>query len=399
MGALWGARSSSSGLERRVRSGRCTSLPATLLDLQERVELWPASSDIEGLRTRAYRGGALVRSTVGRGDRVVRGCARRRRLKVARFVDISNVGSMYSASLGTRRSRISLVNAEDRYGARSYLYVPGDSQRRLDRALAWGADAVILDLEDAVAATAKAEARVLVGRWISEHEAAEVGLWVRLNGGSLALDSEGIVGVNLTGIVVPKAELAVLAEADELLALQERRAALPHRSIAVLPLIETARGLMSAADLAVAPRVARLGIGEADLAADLRMELTDAGDEMMPLRLQVVVASAAAGIDAPVAPVARDYHDLQTLRQSTLALRGLGFRARTAIHPAQVTVINEVFTPTAEEIYAARQLVDSFAASERAGSGVLIDGRGQMVDAAVVRTARETLRRAGISFS
>lgn len=291
------------------------------------------------------------------------------------------------------------MNAEDRYSARSYLYVPGDSQRRLDRALAWGADAVILDLEDAVAATAKAEARVLVGRWISEHEAAEAGLWVRLNGGSLALDIEGIVGVNLTGIVVPKAELAVLAEADELLALQERRAGLPYRSIAVLPLIETARGLMSAADLAAAPRVVRLGIGEADLAADLRMELTGAGDEMMPLRLQVVVASAAAGIDAPVAPVARDYHDLETLRQSTLTLRGLGFRARTAIHPAQVTVINEVFTPTAEEIQAARQLVDSFAASERAGSGVLIDGRGQMVDAAVVRAARETLRRAGVSSS
>jgi citrate lyase subunit beta / citryl-CoA lyase len=90
---------------------------------------------------------------------------------------------------------------------------------------------------------------------------------------------------------------------------------------------------------------------------------------------------------------------LGALRRSTHALRGLGFRARTAIHPAQVTVINEVFTPTTEEIQAARRLVDSFAAAERAGKGVLTDGRGQMVDAAVVRAARETLRRAGISSS
>jgi citrate lyase subunit beta / citryl-CoA lyase len=300
---------------------------------------------------------------------------------------------------GTHRSRICLVNAEVRCGARSYLYVPGDSGRRLDRALARGADALILDLEDAVAATAKADARVLVGRWISEHEAATAELWVRLNHGSLALDIEGIAGVNLTGVVVPKAEPAVLAETDELLTFQERRTGLPSRSIAVLALIETARGLMSAADLASAPRVVRLGIGEVDLAADLRVELTDAGEEMTPLRLQVVVASAAAGIGAPVAPVARDYRDLGALRRSTHALRGLGFRARTAIHPAQVTVINEVFTPTTEEIQAARRLVDSFAAAERAGKGVLTDGRGQMVDAAVVRAARETLRRAGISSS
>jgi citrate lyase subunit beta/citryl-CoA lyase len=289
------------------------------------------------------------------------------------------------------------VNAEGRYDARSYLYVPGDSGRRLGRALAWEADALILDLEDAVAATAKADARVLVGRWISEHEAAEAELWVRLNSGSLALDIEAVVGVNLTGVVVPKAEPAVLAEADELLTFQERRAGLPDRSIAVLALIETAHGLVSAADLAAVPRVVRLGIGEVDLAAELRMELTGAGEEMTPLRLQVVVASAAAGIDAPVAPVARDYRDLETLRQSTRALRGLGFRARTAIHPAQVTVINEVFTPTAEEIQAARQLVGSFTASERAGNGVLTDGRGQMVDVAAVRAAREILRRAGIS--
>lgn len=282
----------------------------------------------------------------------------------------------------------------DRYGARSYLYVPGDSSRRLQSALSRGADALILDLEDAVAATAKAEARATVGRWLGENDPADTQIWVRVNSGSMAVDIESVACVRLTGIVVPKAEPAVLSQADQLLSAQERRAGLAERSIAVLALIETARGLLAAAELAAAPRVAQLGIGEVDLAADLRLDLTGEGQEMTPLRLQVVVASAAAGIAAPVAPVARGFQDLEALRRSTRAARRLGFRARTAIHPAQIPVINEAFAPTEDEIDAAIRLIESYASSPRTGSGVATDENGHMIDVAVLRAARETLHRA-----
>jgi citrate lyase subunit beta/citryl-CoA lyase len=257
-----------------------------------------------------------------------------------------------------------------------------------------GADALILDLEDAVALTAKSAARELVGQWLSEQGAPAAKLWVRVNGGSLGRDIGAVMSANLAGIVVPKAEPRTLAEADAILTAQERRSRFPQGSVRVLALIETARGLIGAAEVAAAPRVAHLGIGEADLAAELRLTLTDTREEMMPLRLQIVVASAAAGIGAPVAPACTDFHDLEALRRSTRSLLKLGFRARTAIHPAQLAVINEVFTPTAEELLEARQLVLSFRQAEEAGTGVITDGRGRMVDIAAVRAARETLGRA-----
>jgi len=115
---------------------------------------------------------------------------------------------------------------------------------------------------------------------------------------------------------------------------------------------------------------------------------------MAPLRLQLVVASAAAGIAAPVGPTSTDFRDLDALRASTRALLRLGFRGRTAIHPAQVPVINEVFSPSPEEIEAARRLVTAYEDAERQGRGVLTDDHGRMVDVAVVRSARDVLARA-----
>ncbi|MGH7735126.1 MAG: HpcH/HpaI aldolase/citrate lyase family protein, partial [Gemmatimonadales bacterium] len=165
----------------------------------------------------------------------------------------------------------------------------------------------------------------------------------------------------------------------------------------MLPLIESARGLLAAAELALTPRVARLGIGEADLIADLRMEPGPARGELLPRRLQVVTACAAAGIGAPVAPTSTDFRDLAAFRQSTQALVRLGFRARTAIHPAQVAAINEILSPSAQDIARARRLVTAFEAARSRGDSVTTDEDGRMVDVAVVRAAREVLVRAGRS--
>jgi len=279
--------------------------------------------------------------------------------------------------------------------ARSYLYVPGDRADRLAGALSRGADALIADLEDSVAPAAKDRARETVARWLAELPAGarRPQLWIRVNAGLAAADI-GVVSPAVTGVIVPKAEPALLAGVDELLARREAETGLERGRLRVLPLIETAAGLLQVTSLAAAPRVARLGIGEADLAAELGLRPGPGREELAPIRLQVVIASAAAGIAAPAAPISTDFRDLAALRSSTQALLRLGFRGRTAIHPAQVPVINEVFTPSAEELSRARRLVAAMEAAERDGAGVTVDENGAMVDVAVVRSAREVLARA-----
>jgi len=279
-------------------------------------------------------------------------------------------------------------------GVRSYLYVPGDRADRLARAADRGADALLADLEDAVSAARKDQARQTVAAWLAGPERIRCQVWIRVNSDHAADDIAATISPAVAGVVVPKAEPALLASISSLLSRREDELGLGEGTFAMIPLIETAAGLLAAADIAAAPRVLRLGIGEADLAADLRLQPDPGRAELMPLRLQIVVASAAARIAAPVAPTATDFRDLDELRESTEALLRLGFRARTAIHPAQLPVINEVFTPSAQEVARARRLVEALAAAERTGSAVATDEDGRMVDEAVARSAREVLDRA-----
>ena len=286
---------------------------------------------------------------------------------------------------------------------RSYLYCPGDRPDRLGRARTRGADAVIADLEDSVHARQKDVARRTVAGWLAERPRGADGesaddetgeTWVRVNPDSLAADLKAVVGPGLRGIVLPKAEPGLVARLDDLLTRREHELDLPPGRLVVQAVIETARGLLAAAELASAPRVARLGVGEADLAAELGADLQADPEVLGPLRLQLVVASAAAGIAAPVGPASIDFHDLRALRTSTERLLRLGFRGRTAIHPAQLACINEVFTPSAEQVARARALISAFDAAAGAGIGVLTGPDGKMADAAVLRSAREVMARA-----
>jgi citrate lyase subunit beta / citryl-CoA lyase len=281
--------------------------------------------------------------------------------------------------------------------SRSYLYVPADREDRLARAADRGADALILDLEDSVPAAGKDQARRLLAGWLAGQRDTDCELWVRINPPTAAEDITATVGPLVTGVVVPKAEPALLAEISGLLADAESARGVAPGRFGVLPIMETARGLQSVADVAASPRVVRLGLGEADLAADLGVQLSPDRAELLPVRLQVVVAAAAAGIGAPVGPTSTDFRDVDGLRDSTRALLALGFRARTAIHPAQLPVINAVFTPSETEIARAGRLVAAFEAAQRAGAGVFTDENGMMVDVAVVRSAREILARAGLA--
>jgi citrate lyase subunit beta/citryl-CoA lyase len=253
---------------------------------------------------------------------------------------------------------------------------------------------LILDLEDSVPLQNKASARDLVARWLSQRPAAAGQLWVRINSTSPEADIESAVVAGVTGVMVPKAEPELLARVGQLLSAREESLLLAPGTLRTIPLIETARGLLAAAELARTPRVLRLAIGRADLAGELGLAVDPEGDEFRPLLLQLVVVSAAADIAPPVAPTSTDFRDLGALRDSTERLLNLGFRGRSAIHPAQLETINAVFTPAAAAVARAERLVATFEAAERAGAGVITDDDGRMVDVAVVRSARELLSRA-----
>ncbi|KQP63511.1 hypothetical protein ASF47_15745 [Nocardioides sp. Leaf285] len=161
----------------------------------------------------------------------------------------------------------------------------------------------------------------------------------------------------------------------------------------MVALIESAEGLQTLQQMSTHPALTAFGIGEVDLLGDLRVTRTHRTEAVvLALRTQVVVAGAAAGLEAPVAPTSTDFRDLEAFAESTHLGVDLGFRSRTAIHPAQVPVIHDALTPTADEVAAARDVVGRYEAS---GSSVALDSAGRLIDGAVVRGARETLARAG----
>jgi citrate lyase subunit beta / citryl-CoA lyase len=282
--------------------------------------------------------------------------------------------------------------------ARSYLYVPGDQARKLQHALASGADAIIADLEDAVAPSAKANARRTVADWLAtQFDGDQPELWVRVNASArlLADDLHAAVGPAVTGICLPKTHAPEQVRSlGELLGAAERQASLVEGSIKVVPLLESAAGILSARAIAQEPRVWQLGLGELDLCAEVGIQPSADERELLPVRVQVVLAAAATGLAPPIGPVSTDFRDLAALRRTTEALRRVGFGSRWAIHPAQVPVINQTFTPTPEQLEAARRLVERYDAALDQGVGVCVDEDGHMVDEAVVRAARRTLARA-----
>ncbi|MET9300525.1 CoA ester lyase [Micromonospora aurantiaca] len=280
--------------------------------------------------------------------------------------------------------------------ARSYLYVPGDRADLLDKAAGRGADALVLDLEDAVTPARKAQARETVAGYLGAAAPAGPRLWVRINSDQVEADVE-VLSPAAAGVWVPKAEPDLLAEVDAALTRVQRRLGPDAPAFRVVALIETARGVLTAPRVAAAPRVLRLGLGEADLAGELGLQPGPDRAEFAPIRSQVVVASAAAGIAPAVGPVETTLRDPERLERTTRALLRQGFRARSAIHPGQIATINEVFTPTEAEVASARAVLAALEQAERGGSGVATDADGRLLDRAVVRAATEVVRRAEAS--
>jgi citrate lyase subunit beta/citryl-CoA lyase len=261
---------------------------------------------------------------------------------------------------------------------RSYLFVPGDRPERFAKALASGADAVILDLEDGVAANAKERARENVAHWLA---GAAVTAWLRVDVAAGALDDELRLASHaaVAGVVVPKAE-----DEHALAALAARL-----RGKALVPMIESARGLDRARAIAAVPGVERLAFGSFDFAFDLSLAHDD--EALDPYRAALVLASRLGGCGAPVAGVTTVLDDAAIVRRDALHARRLGFAGKLCIHPRQVAAVNESFVPGADEIAWARRVVEAIA---RTGQGaVRVDGA--MVDRPVVLRAEAILARAG----
>ncbi len=259
----------------------------------------------------------------------------------------------------------------------------GDRPDLMGGALRSGADALVLDLADLVAPAAKASARRSVAAFVRERPTGDdrPRLIVRVDPHHLDIDLDVVGDLALDAICLPKANLDLV----------ERVASLVPSGAPVMALVQTAAGLRQVAELAEHPRVRNLACGEAALSAELGIDPKRADAALWPLRMQLVVASAAAGIDPPSGPVPLDPTDPDALRADTEALKAAGFGSRLANHPAQVEIIAAVFRPTAAERDAALALVTAFDDAITRGEGILVDDQGRMVELAVVRHARRVL--------
>ena len=269
--------------------------------------------------------------------------------------------------------------------ARSFLFVPANRPERFAKALASGAGAVIIDLEDAVAPGAKPAARAqLAQAWSGFTGPEQARLVVRVNAVGTPWHLEdlqlmaNLAAEGLGGVVLPKAEYP-----DMLRTL----AAHTGTPCALLPMVETAAGLAAIDALADCPRVCRLVFGNLDFQADVGMACGPDEAELAPVRLALVLASRRAGLAAPVDGVTAALQDPDQLRRDTARSRRFGFGARLCIHPAQVAVVNAGLGPSAMEVDWALRVL---AHQQRTGEGVFtLDER--MVDAPVLKLAQRTL--------
>ncbi|MDV8078527.1 CoA ester lyase [Rhodococcus sp. IEGM 1370] len=270
--------------------------------------------------------------------------------------------------------------------ARSFLYVPANKPELFDKAVRGAADAVIIDLEDAVPLADKGRARADLAGWLASTASTDTQIWIRITPEFMTQDLEAVAGGGVTGIMVAKCSVESLTRADRLLTEHN----LP--GVELIGLIETAHSLRALPEMARCNRVRTFGIGEVDLLADLRITRSESTEAMIDaLRLNVVIDCAAAGLTAPIAPTSTDFRDLDGFVGTTARFVQMGFRGRTALHPSQVPIINAALTPSSDDITTARRLVELYEVSR---GGPTVDDNGRFVDEAVVRGAREILARA-----
>jgi citrate lyase subunit beta/citryl-CoA lyase len=278
---------------------------------------------------------------------------------------------------------------------RSLLFAPGNQPRKLAKVASFGADAIVLDLEDAVAVGEKEAARAAVRAALPTYRDTLV--MARVNGPTTAWFAEDIPAVVVPGvhaILIPKVDdPATLTEADKQVARLETEIGLSPGAIRLLPQIETARGVLRVEEIALsAPeRVHTLLFGPVDLAADLGLTVSADGSELLYARSRVVIAARAAGLAQPIDGPYLALHDQAGLEQDSERGCRLGFGGRVVIYPPHVEPVNRIFSALAPEQAArARRIVEAFEAAEAAGSAA-IQVDGEFVDYPVYRAAKRRL--------
>ncbi|HZR92203.1 MAG TPA: CoA ester lyase [Gaiellaceae bacterium] len=279
---------------------------------------------------------------------------------------------------------------------RSLLFAPGNHARRLEKVGQFGSDAIVLDLEDAVANAEKIAARASTRAALPTYDDTVV--IVRINGvhtGLAESDVEAVVCPDLDCLMVPKVETPdTLTALDELVTQLERERGIPEGTIRMLPLVETALGIVRCEEIAFAvpPRVVTLVFGLGDFSVDIGVDLTREATELLYARSRVVVAARAAGLPAPLDGPYPDIHDLEGLYENTLLSRRLGFQGRVVVYPAQVDPVQRAYSELSpEEVEHARRVVEAFEEAETSGlASIQVEGR--FVDYPLYFRARHRLR-------
>jgi citrate lyase subunit beta/citryl-CoA lyase len=284
---------------------------------------------------------------------------------------------------------------------RSWLFAPGDSEKKMAKATEGSADVVIFDLEDAVAPEEKPTARRMVHDFLAGQPVDRSRLWVRINpldGPHTLTDLAAIMPGRPGGIMLPKARGRPDVELlDHYLSALEVSVGIELGSTQVIALVtETAEAMYTTGDYAGAPRLVAMTWGAEDLADSLGASENRNPDGSYAFTYQLarslcLIGAATAGV-APIETIQGDFRDLEGLRKRAEQVRRDGYRGMLAIHPAQVDVINEAFSPNAEEIAAAQEIVDLFAANPGAGT---IGFKGAMVDRPHLARAQALLTLAG----
>lgn len=280
---------------------------------------------------------------------------------------------------------------------RALLFMPGDSRSKIEKGIAFGVDSIIMDLEDGVAVSNKSAARATVAAALRELDFGRSEKLVRINPVSTTLFEDDIaatVAAHPDGYVIPKVESAgqVITVSDLL-----REAETAHGwelySIALIAIVETARGVVNLREIAESDtRLVALTFGAEDLAGDMGAIRTPEGWEGFYARSAVVLHAKACGLQAIDTPFVRLDDEDGLTKETRMALQ-MGYTGKLAIHPKQIAPINQIFTPTEEEIRAAKRLINAHDEHQAAGTGVFqLDGK--MIDMPMIRAAQAILERA-----
>lgn len=282
------------------------------------------------------------------------------------------------------------------HSRRALLYMPGDNWKMISKSITLGVDSICMDMEDGTAVNKKAEARVTIAKALKELDFGASEKLARINSvgsGWEKDDIEAVLPYKPDGIVIPKVESFEHVEwAGRIIEDAELKNGWQVNSIRILIGVETAKGILNLKEIAAHPRLDAIIFGGEDFAASIGAVRTKEAVELLYARQAVIVACAANDLQA-IDIVTIDYKDLDALKVESEFGARLGFSGKQIIHPNQVPVVQEAFTPSAEAIAYARRIVETFEASQKEGKGAYsLDGK--MIDMPLLKNAQKVLARA-----